>query len=187
LPAAASGAGRAEPCEQPDKSAKAHAQYRGVTRLGVTRDPVLEQKKSRSIAEIYWRAGANRSDPVLKIHEFIRPDGELASVFLRQNAGGLELVAEEGALELPAGGLRVVMLRYGAPLDPGAVTELQASLSLADGATLQHVRHLAGYDVIARDYLVYAEPGQAPLCVMATTVAGALRHLALARARPRAT
>ena len=48
---------------------------------------------------------------------------------------------------------------------------------------LRHVRHLAGYDVIARDYLVYEAPGAAPSCVMATNVAGALRHLALAARR----
>ena len=42
---------------------------------------------------------------------------------------------------------------------------------------LRHVRHLAIYDVIARDYLVYEAPHREPMCALATIVAGALGHL----------
>jgi hypothetical protein len=116
----------------------------------------------------------------LKIHEFVLPSGELASVLLRRDAEGLRLVSDDGELELPAGALRAVMLRYGAPFDATAMSQSQGALELDAGASLRHVRHLAGYDVIARDYLVYAEPGLEAVCVMATNVAGALRYLALA-------
>ena len=116
----------------------------------------------------------------LKIHEFILPSGELAGVFLRADPERLWLVTEDEQLALPAGALRAVMLRYGAPFDPDADSESQAVLELGGGASLRHVRHLAGYDVIARDYLVYGEAGSDPICAMATNVAGALRYLGLA-------
>jgi hypothetical protein len=120
---------------------------------------------------------------MLKIHEFILASGELSGVFLRRDGSRLTLLGEDGELTLPNGALRAVMLRYGAPFDDGAVSDAQGLLELEGGAALRHVRHLAGYDVIARDYLVYAEPGLEPLCAMATNVAGALRHLALAARR----
>jgi hypothetical protein len=116
---------------------------------------------------------------MLKIHEFILQSGELSSVFLRRDADRLVLVGEDGELTLPSGAVRAVLLRYGAPLDAEAKTESHGSLELEAGASLRHVRHLAGYDVIARDYLVYSEPGLEPVCAMATNVAGALRHLGL--------
>jgi hypothetical protein len=120
---------------------------------------------------------------MLKIHEFILPSGELSSIFLRRQEDELVLVGEDGELGLPQGALRAVMLRYGAPFDPSVRSESQGTLELAGGASLRHVRHLAGYDVIARDYLVYAEPELEPLCVMATNVAAALRHLGMAALR----
>jgi hypothetical protein len=116
----------------------------------------------------------------LKIHEFILPNGELGSVLLRREGTRLLLAADDGELELPPGALRAVMLRYGAPFDVQAMSHSQGTLELVEGARLQHVRHLAGYDVIARDYLVYAEPGLEAVCAMATNVAGALRYLGLA-------
>ena len=116
----------------------------------------------------------------LKIHEFILPSGELSSVFLRADAERLWLVSEDDELGLPPGALRAVLLRYGAPFDPDAPSESHGVLELGAGVSLRHVRHLAGYDVIARDYLVYAEPGLEPVCAMATNVAGALRYLGVA-------
>lgn len=120
---------------------------------------------------------------MLKIHEFILPSGELSGMYLARAGAELKLVGEDGELELPRGALRAVMLRYGAPFDAELRSESQGSLELADGASLRHVRHLADYDVIARDYLVYEEPGLEPWCVMATNVAAALRHLGLAALR----
>lgn len=120
------------------------------------------------------------SSPALKIHEFILPSGELSSVHLQQDGELLLLVSDDAELPLPAGALRAVMLRYGAPFDAQARSQSHGALELGAGVRLRHVRHLAGYDVIARDYLVYTEPGLEAVCVMATNVAGALRHLALA-------
>jgi hypothetical protein len=125
-------------------------------------------------------SGAKAPALLLKIHELILPSGELSSVFLRREADRLSLASDEGELRLPAGALRAVMLRYGAPFDPLAMSHSQGTLELSAGASLRHVRHLAGYDVIARDYLVYSEPGLEPVCAMATNVAGALRYLGLA-------
>jgi hypothetical protein len=123
---------------------------------------------------------------MLKIHEFILPSGELSSVYLRREGEALWLDGEDGELRLPAGALPAVMLRYGSPFDSEAAAELHGVLELGEGAELRHVRHLAGYDVIARDYLVYTAPELESLCAMATNIAGALRHLGLA-ARARVT
>jgi hypothetical protein len=123
---------------------------------------------------------ATSSAPMLRIHEFILPNGELSSVFLRREGERLLLFSDDGELALPAGALRAVMVRYGAPFDAEVMSQSQGSLELGVGANLRHVRHLAGYDVIARDYLVYSEPGLEPVCAMATNVAGALRYLGLA-------
>ena len=123
---------------------------------------------------------ATSAAPALKIHEFILPSGELSGVFLRRDAERLLLSSDDGELELPVGALRAVMLRYGAPFDADATSHSHGALELSAGASLRHVRHLAGYDVIARDYLVYAEPGLEAVCAMATNVAGALRYLGLA-------
>jgi hypothetical protein len=45
------------------------------------------------------------------------------------------------------------------------------------------VRHLAGYDVVKRDYLVLEAGGTEALCAPGATVAAALQHLARAAAR----
>ena len=121
---------------------------------------------------------------MLKIHEFIAPSGELTGVFLLVSGTSLLLSSDEGELALPDGALVAVMKRYGAPFDAEASSQRQAELLLPGDAKLVHVRHLAGYDVVARDYLVLEQAGQEPLCAMATGVAAALRYLGLsARAR----
>jgi hypothetical protein len=124
---------------------------------------------------------------MLKIREITDANGALAGVFLRQVGGVLEIVSDTDAVALPAGALAAVMARYGAPFDPDAAISVVATLALEAGAgaaTLRHVRHLAGYDVIARDYLVYQAAGAEPLCALSATVARALAHLAAAvRAR----
>jgi hypothetical protein len=119
---------------------------------------------------------------MLKIHETTTAGGALAPVSLRDDAGTLVLVTDE-ELPLPDGALEAVMARYGKPLEEGTSLVPVAALDLGD-RRLRHVRHLARYDVIARDYLVYERPDAEPLCALATTVAGALDHLGRA-ARPR--
>ena len=51
-------------------------------------------------------------------------------------------------------------------------------IDLGGGRTLQRIRHLARYDVIARDFLVWCAPGREPLVELAVTISGALEHLA---------
>jgi hypothetical protein len=124
---------------------------------------------------------------MLKIDETSSTSGGLAPVFLRFEGEALEIIGagSPGALALPSGALEAVMSRYGAPFDHDAPIAAIAHLDLDGGRRLRHVRHLAGYDVIARDYLVYDAPGAEPLCALATQVATALAHLARARAAGR--
>jgi hypothetical protein len=120
---------------------------------------------------------------MLKIHETTTAEGGLSPVFLRVDDGGaLALVCEEGTLTLPGAALHSVMTRYGQPLDTAARLVEVGSLDLSGGRVLRHARHLARFDVIARDYLTYSVPGQDALCALATTVAGALAHLGRAMA-----
>lgn len=122
---------------------------------------------------------------MLKIHELTSATGVLEGVFLRVAAHGaeLEIVEPAGARPLPAGVLEKVMQRYGAPFDPEAPIEVVGELELGEGRRLRQVRHLAGYDVIARDYVVLDVAGGESLCALGTTVAGALQFLARAAQR----
>ena len=114
---------------------------------------------------------------MFKIHEFSSPAGELSSVSLRVRDGALEIVTSDGAWPLPQGALRAVLARFGAPFDAHARISEVAHLILPDGEVVRHVRHLAGYDVIARDYIVYESSEHDPACALAATVSAALLHL----------
>jgi len=115
---------------------------------------------------------------MLKIHETITAAGEPATVYLTIEEGGLAIVADRERFALADVALDAVMMRFGAPLEPAEPLAEVAKLDLGGGRALRHVRHLGRYDVIARDYLVHDVPGREPLCALATTVAGALVHLA---------
>lgn len=119
---------------------------------------------------------------MLKIHELTTPTGELTGVYLRAGDCGLEIVDESGALPIPPGALEKVLGRYGAPFDPQARIIEVAELALGDGRRLRHVQHLAGYDVVMRDYLVFDSSDGESVCAPGATVAAALRHLARAAA-----
>ena len=119
---------------------------------------------------------------MLKVHEVTKADGSLAPVFLFVEDGVLGITSDEGALALPDGALAAVMARFGMPLETSERLVDVDSLDLGGGRVLRHVRHLAVYDVIARDYLVYEVAGAEPVCALATTVAGALGHLGRAAA-----
>ncbi len=118
---------------------------------------------------------------MFRIHEFSSASGELSSVYLRTTDDQLLLVSGERQWPLPRGALRAVLTRYGAPFDREARSSEIANLPLGDGECLRHVRHLAGYDVIARDYLVYEPPDGEALCALAATVTAALLHLGRAQ------
>ena len=115
---------------------------------------------------------------MLKIRELTDESGALAAVFLGMTNGVLTLVRGDEAVPLPSRALEAVMARYGAPFDPEASITVVGTVDLGEGRSVRHVRHLAGYDVIARDYLVYDGPDGEPLCAMAATVARGLEHLA---------
>lgn len=117
---------------------------------------------------------------MLKIHEVTTPSGDLSGVYLRAAHATLEIVDESGAWPVPAGALEKVLTRYGAPFDPEARIIEVAELSLGEGKRLRHVQHLAGYDVVMRDYLVLESGDDEVLCAPGATVAGALQHLARA-------
>jgi hypothetical protein len=114
---------------------------------------------------------------MFRIHEFSSVSGALSSVYLRPAGEELEIVSDDGEWVLPHGALYAVLARFGAPFDEDARSTLIATLDLTEGELLRHVRHLAGYDVIARDYLVYEHPNGEALCALAATVAAALLHL----------
>jgi hypothetical protein len=114
---------------------------------------------------------------VLKIHEGYTAGGAQVVIHLRRCDEGLEIVDDEGAFPLPAEALARVMARYGSPLDVDASLVPVDALDLGDGRVLRHIRHLARFDVIARDYLVLDVPGDESLCALATSVAAALGHL----------
>jgi hypothetical protein len=130
-----------------------------------------------------FSSGLAMATDMLKIHETTSASGALSAVYVQASNGALALVTDDGTFPLPEGALEAVMLRYGAPLDPASHLVPVATLALGEGRALRHVRHLATYDVIARDHLVYDAPGKEPLCALATTVAGAFDHLARAAAR----
>lgn len=110
----------------------------------------------------------------MKIHETTETDGSLAPIELVNDEDGLTLLKAGAALPLPPGALAGVMRHIGSELDHAANMQEIARLETSDGV-LRHCRHLATYDVIARDWLVLADR-----CALATTVAGALEHLARA-------
>ena len=54
------------------------------------------------------------------------------------------------------------------------------SVELGDAGVLYCIRHRGRYDVIARDFVVWAAPGREPVAELATSVSAALVHLAKA-------
>lgn len=120
---------------------------------------------------------------MFKIHEFSSAAGELSAVYLRVSDGQLEIVSDDGAWPLPDSALHAVLSRFGAPFDADARITTISTLDLPSAERLRHVRHLAGYDVIARDYIVYERPDGEALCALAATVAAALLHLGRASTR----
>ncbi len=116
----------------------------------------------------------------LKIHEQTSATGELLPVYLAVRTGELEIEVDGVARLLPSGALGAVLARYGAPFDASERIVEVARLQLGNDELLRHVRHLAGYDVIARDYLVYEVSGSDGQCALAAQVTAALLFLARA-------
>ena len=121
----------------------------------------------------------------LCIDEHLQADGSFGRTLLRleeDDALALEIDGTRLGL-LPSGAVEAVMERFGGALADD-VHPAESGLPLGGGASLHTLRHLARYDVIARDYVVLVRPGRESLVQLSTTVAGALRHLARAAASP---
>ncbi len=126
----------------------------------------------------------------ITIHERITEEGALERTLLTRGDGGeegpLRIVVGEVSLPLPDGALLAVMRRYGKPLALDFI-EPEASLDVGDVASgpmrLVRFRHLARYDVIAKDFLALYQDGKEPICELAASVCAALLHLARASAR----
>jgi hypothetical protein len=116
----------------------------------------------------------------LKIDEHAHEAGTTSTFLVAGDGGALAIVIDDESRPLPERALDAVMERYGAPFDASERVAAVGELELEDGARVRHVRHLARFDVIARDYLLYERPGRDPLCALATTVAGALDYVARA-------
>jgi hypothetical protein len=118
----------------------------------------------------------------LVIDEHLADDGTRVPIALRIEGDEVLLVELQGARRLPPGAIEAVFARFAGELaDDVAVPH--PGVTLPGGARLRPLRHLAAFDVIARDYLVL-EPANGPATVvLGVTVAGALRHLARALER----
>lgn len=129
--------------------------------------------------------GAVAGRSALKIHETLTTTGEAACVYLTVEDGALAIALDDVTFPLGSEALDAVMARYGGPVEPSERLIEVAAIALAGGRTVRHVRHLARYDVIARDFVVYDVPGRDSVCALAITVSAALAHLARATAAAR--
>jgi hypothetical protein len=116
---------------------------------------------------------------VLTIDERIQEDGTRETVTLDVEAEELVITVGAEHIRLPVEALDRVMARYGKPLAPEILLD-GPFLDAGGGRVLHRLRHLARYDVIARDFLVWSTPGHEPVAELAVSVTAALLHLAKA-------
>lgn len=120
---------------------------------------------------------------MLCLHERTRDDGSIERTYLDAHHGGDEAslslhVDGEAPRSLPLDVLMAVMKRYGRVLDDAVTFGPDAErLAVGGGVEVVHFRHLAKYDVIARDWIALIEPHAEPIAELSTAVSGALRHL----------
>lgn len=116
----------------------------------------------------------------LLIHQRTREDGTLEDLFLSPEGDALRLQigADEEAL-IPIEALVAVMRKFGKELAP-EIRLTGPSLDLGAGRSLTMLRHLARYDVIARDFMVFRAPEEEPIAELASSVTAALMHLVAA-------
>jgi hypothetical protein len=112
----------------------------------------------------------------LLLHERTRPDGALEKTWLEVKEGVLVFHVEGASkTEVPIALLDAVMHRYGRPLAEDVPLD-GPRLEVA-GRALSVLRYRPRYDVIARDYLVYAAADKPPMAELATAVTAALAYL----------
>jgi hypothetical protein len=114
---------------------------------------------------------------VLKIHETFG-NGEIAEAsYLKMEDGELCLMLPASEVVIPISIVVRTFERFGKALDPDIGLNAETSLEIGEGMTVYALRHLARFDVIAKDYLVLAREGQEPLAELAVSIYGALVHL----------
>ncbi|MEO6574911.1 MAG: hypothetical protein ABIP89_13790 [Polyangiaceae bacterium] len=113
----------------------------------------------------------------LLIHQRTRVDGSLEDLFLSREDDALRVqIGADDEAFVPIEALVAVMRKFGKPLAP-EIRLGATALELGDGRSLTMLRHLARYDVIARDFLVFCAPNEEPLAELASSVTAALMHL----------
>jgi len=116
------------------------------------------------------------------IYETLSADGVSRAVHLDVGPAGLELRIDAMRAAVPARIIVALMHRYGRAVEDGVDTQGGDELRLDASTVLRRFRFRAGVDVLGRDYLALVEGDDEPIVAMATTIAGALEHLANARA-----
>jgi hypothetical protein len=112
----------------------------------------------------------------LLLHERTLANGALERTWLEAEGGVLYLHIEgQARAVVPIGVLEAVMRRYGKPLADDV--EMQGPRVDVGGCELSVLRYRPRYDVIAKDYFVYAPAGGEALAELATAVTGALEYL----------
>jgi hypothetical protein len=97
--------------------------------------------------------------------------------FLRAAGGVISLEEPEQITELPLSLVLSVFARYGKPL-AAEILLTGPTLALSDSIKVLHLRHLARFDVIAKDYMVLLAEGSEPCAELATGITAALSFLA---------
>lgn len=115
--------------------------------------------------------------PTLVLNESHDADGRAVRVAIFVDEGELVLDYEDREVALPFPLVEAVFERFAKPLDPTIVPR-GVRLEVGTEGRLMHLRHLARYDVVARDYVVLDRPGKEPLAELCTAIAAALVHLA---------
>jgi hypothetical protein len=127
-----------------------------------------------------WQSALLKSSEVSELtidEEFT--DDKTRFVKLVHIDGHLELKKEEAyAWELPQAYLEAVMLRYARPLSD--VGRLTSHLRLSDQSVLGHMLYLPRFEVVPKDYLVWAQEGQEPVGELCALLLPPLLHLASA-------
>jgi hypothetical protein len=116
----------------------------------------------------------------LLLHEHTGAGGVLVATWLEERDGELFFTACTGPSDasrrlVPIAFLDAVMKRYGRPLADDVV--LEGPQLRVHGRTLAKLRHLARYDVIAKDFLVVRGVADEPLVELSTSVSAALDYL----------
>ncbi len=117
------------------------------------------------------------TSPALVLNESHDVEGRAVRVAVFVDDGELVLDYEGREVVLPFALVEAVFERFAKPLDPTIVPR-GVRLEVGSAGALTHLRHLARYDVVARDYVVLDRPGKEPLAELCTAIAAPLVHLA---------